>query len=440
MDIQRKSGLVILSDYNELDSLYACGGNTTIEPMYRLTYLPAGRSVEYATYVVPVVGLDNVVAATPDYIAGYRMKTDGKGTGTIALSAIRSVHAPAAVSMKVNLMNVKKPSQTAQAGGVSFAALGDQVETKELAFTGAGDDPLVVKVETAAKDAAGTVVAGAFEEYFNGAYQWGENMTVDMVTPVYRGQRPKQKLSLCKPNPLRLKNAPGIQIWYAEGLQDDYYGVTPAAHMTHLGGEGLKADRQDRVFTNYSSNFLTHLSSFPYDYDQLLSYDMLILGGVKQEALGNIGQEMLCDYLAGGGVVMLGGPGAYGASHLRGTSLAEMLPVDHGFHALRPGKTPRRGRQANERGCAATGRPRLVGRPASALHPQGGGEAVGQDRAGSRRSPLPGDRRGGAEQGPRGLCPRRSHGIVSPDGNAVLAVARLEVPDTPTQLVGDETR
>ena len=53
---------------------------------------------------------------------------------------------------------------------------------------------------------------------------------------------------------------------------------------------------------------------------------MLILGGVKQDALGNIGQEMLCDYLkAGGSMLVLGGPAAYGASQLAGTPLAEML-------------------------------------------------------------------------------------------------------------------
>ena len=93
LDTQRKSGLAILSNYKELDCLFACGGNETLEPMYRVTGLPAGQSLEYVTYVVPVVGLDNVVSATPDYIAGYHMKTDGKGAGAIALSVIRSVHA-----------------------------------------------------------------------------------------------------------------------------------------------------------------------------------------------------------------------------------------------------------------------------------------------------------------------------------------------------------
>ena len=54
----------------------------------------------------------------------------------------------------------------------------------------------------------------------------------------------------------------------------DYYQVTPATQMTYLGSGG-----RDRVFT-YGSSWGVRLTSFPYDYDQLLSYDMLILGGV----------------------------------------------------------------------------------------------------------------------------------------------------------------
>jgi uncharacterized membrane protein len=328
LDTPRQNGLVVLSDYNEIDALYACGGNTTIEPMYRVTYLPAGQSVEYATYVVPVAGLDNVVSATLDYVAGYRLKTDGQGTGTITLSVIRSVHAPTALAMKVALKNVQNPAQVTPVGTVSFEALGDQVQTKELAFQNAGEDPLVLQVETETKDAAGATVAGQFEDYFNGTYQWGENIQTDMATPVYRGERPRQQLTLHKPDPLRLKNVPGVQMWYAEGLLDDYYGVALAAHVSHMYRDGGNKDQQDRVFTNYSGNWQTRLSSFPYDYDQLLSYDLLILGGVKQETLGNVGQEMLCDYLhAGGSLIMLGGPMAYGGSRLRGTPLADLLPV-----------------------------------------------------------------------------------------------------------------
>jgi len=239
------------------------------------------------------------------------------------------VNAPAALAMKVSLVSVPDPSRVTAVGTVSFGALGDAVQTRTLTFTGAGEDPLVLKVETTATDASGKVVAGRFEEYVNGTYQWGENLQTDMATPVYRGQRTRQKLSLHKPTPLKLKYMPCTQIWYAEGLLDDGFNVATAVHMTQQDTtpEGGRT-RRDRAFTCFSSNWLTRLSSFPYDYDKLLSYDMIVLGGVKAEALGLIGQEMLCDFLtAGGGMIVLGGPAAYGPSRLRGTPLADMLPV-----------------------------------------------------------------------------------------------------------------
>ena len=322
LDTTRKTGLVSLTDYNELNFLYDCS-NTTVEPMFRRTFLPAGKSVEYTTYVVPVVGLDNVVSATSDYIAGYTMKSDGKGAGAASFSVIRSVHAPASLTLQVSVKNVLQPTLAA-AGTVSFGPLSEQVQTKEVSFTGAGPDPLVLQVAAVVKDPAGAVVAGKFEDYFNGAYGYGRNITADMMTPVYKGERPQQKLTLLKPSPLKLKPAPSPQIWYAEGLMDDYYDLGPAAHILSLGkGGGL-----DRVFLN-STQFGTLLSSFPWDYDKLLSYQLVILGGVRDDSLGNLGQAMLGDFVsAGGAVLMLGGPTAYGPSGLRGTPLADLLPVE----------------------------------------------------------------------------------------------------------------
>jgi uncharacterized membrane protein len=328
LDTERRTGVVILSDYNELDALYCSGGSVTIEPMYRITYLPPGQSVEYQSYVLPVVGLSNVVAANENYVAGYSLTTDGKGAGQVALALVRSAAAPAPVTAAVEVVSVRQPTLAATAGSVTFEPPTEAAQTRDLTFTGAGEDPLVLRVTTSVRDADGSTTTSRFEDYVNGAYQWGENIQTDMVTPVYRGPRPPQTLTLSKPSPLRLRNEPGTQLWYAEGLLDDAYGMAAAAHITSMYRDGSSQDRRDRAFVSYSQNWLTRLSSFPYDYDQLLGYDLLIVGGLKAEALGNVGQEMLCDYLtAGGGMLVLGGPMAYGPSRLRGTPVAEFWPV-----------------------------------------------------------------------------------------------------------------
>lgn len=322
VDAKRLSGLVSLADYHEMSTSYANGGNVTLEPMFRLTYLPPAQSAEYVIRVVPAVGLDNVVDATEDYIAGYAMESDGQGNGSVTLTVIRSVNAPRQLTLNVTVENALHPEQAVTAGALTFENLCETPQTGKLTFSGAGEDPLVLKVETVAQDATGETASGYFEEYFNGSYAWGENMTIDMVSPVWRGERPPQVIALNKPDPLVYRPPYLKQVWYAEGLLDDYYRLAETMHLVRVRG------RRDRAFVKAGGVWLPELSSFPYDYEQLLSYNLILLGGVPIEALGLIGQEMLCDYItAGGGMIVLGGPAAYGPARWRDTDLAELLPV-----------------------------------------------------------------------------------------------------------------
>jgi uncharacterized membrane protein len=66
-------------------------------------------------------------------------------------------------------------------------------------------------------------------------------------------------------------------------------------------------------------------------YDDLLAYNLVVLADVDAESLGDIGREMLKDYVAaGGGLLVLGGPYAYGEGGYGKGQLAEVLPVQVG--------------------------------------------------------------------------------------------------------------
>lgn len=325
VDTTRKSGLVVLPEYDELDVLYMNQGNHTVEPMYRMTYLPAGQSVEYTNLIVPVAGLGNVVSATPDYIAGYAVRAAAQGKGELEVSVVRSANPPRPAEMRVGMLSAQTVDQVRDVGQLSFPAPGDTPVTRSLSYADVGPDPLVLRVETIVGRGPDSAARNSFEEYVNGTYKWGENIRTDMSTPVYRGERPEQKLDLRKPEQMRIRDVWGDQVWYAEGLLDDVYGVAAAEHMTRQRHDNTVRDRE---FVSYNRSFLSRLSGFPHDYEKLLQYDLVILGGVKREALGNLGLEMLSDYLgAGGGMLVLGGPMAYGASRLAGTKLVEHWPV-----------------------------------------------------------------------------------------------------------------
>ncbi len=322
IDTKSKTGMAILSNYDDLDVLYMCL-NVTMESMYRQVFLPAGKSMEYVSWFIPVAGLDNVVSVTPDYIAGYTLKGNGKTGGEITFSAIRSINEPAALNLKVKMFSTLAPDATKEIGRLEFPKLGTEPLTRSIAFPPVGPDPLVMQAQADAGDKSYN-----FEEYCNGTYQWGENIQTDMISPVYQGKRPAQKINLSKPEKLQLRNIWGDQIWYVEGLMDDYYQLSKVIDAAY---QYNTSTLRDQNFISYGVTWRSRLDGFPWDYDKLLSYDLIILGGAKREALGDTAMEMLQDYLqAGGSMLVLGGPMAYGNSRLDGTALADCLPVTFG--------------------------------------------------------------------------------------------------------------
>jgi uncharacterized membrane protein len=78
----------------------------------------------------------------------------------------------------------------------------------------------------------------------------------------------------------------------------------------------------------YTAVFGSHLDYFPYDYNELMSYNLVIIGDVSAETLGNAAIEMLKDYCQyGGNILVLAGPFAYGDGIYQNTILNKILPV-----------------------------------------------------------------------------------------------------------------
>jgi len=60
----------------------------------------------------------------------------------------------------------------------------------------------------------------------------------------------------------------------------------------------------------------------------LFQYNVVVLSDVNYKALGDIGVEMLCDYVAqGGSLLVTGGPYAFGNGEFEDTRFLEVLPV-----------------------------------------------------------------------------------------------------------------
>jgi uncharacterized membrane protein len=70
------------------------------------------------------------------------------------------------------------------------------------------------------------------------------------------------------------------------------------------------------------------IETFPGSYDELFSYNVVVLSDVNYQAIGDVGFEMLCDYVQqGGSLLVVGGPYALGNGEFEDTRFLEVLPA-----------------------------------------------------------------------------------------------------------------
>ena len=322
LDAREGTGLATFTDYNELRTLYASGGNHTTEFMFNPVYVPKGQNRTYALTLVPLTGMKRVTHVGEHLLAAMTVAPGAAGAGKLDFQVARSQDAPQDARFTVSLHGVTD-KQEVPVGDVSFPALTDQAQLATLAYAKAPADPLVVRVAVTGHDASGREFSEKFEDFFPGTYSWGDNITMDMRTPVYVATRAPQTLTLAKPAQLAIRRSYWGNYLFLYGAFDERYQTAAALHTL------ARESTADVLYYSFSGVWEGALSDFPYDYEKLLSYDAILFGGVSKSGLRPIGLEMLSDYLqAGGGMVMLGSYGGYGVSHLQATKLAEALPVE----------------------------------------------------------------------------------------------------------------
>jgi uncharacterized membrane protein len=104
--------------------------------------------------------------------------------------------------------------------------------------------------------------------------------------------------------------------------------LSPSFHVE----SAVKRSSADAVITNsyvyVGGVFGWALDTFPYDYDELMGFDLVILGDISADCLGQAATEMLKDYCQhGGNLLVLAGPCAYGHGGYQTASMSNLLPV-----------------------------------------------------------------------------------------------------------------
>jgi len=330
-DPEEHAAIVWLMDYNYLKTLYNCIPRTT-EWMYDPVPIPAGQTWETTVWTAFCTGLDAVTHASESLIADSRIVLEKKGVALVHRVAAGPL-GPPSVRLSATLTNrgtgkgVRFEFSTTLARIVPIqdrsawkAFPMPPVEIKDLAARA-----VLAEQRLPEPPGRGLLVADI-------AATAGEEKEAFQVSAV-SGQ---SKLSFVRKPPAKKKTylKPGKIELRRDEVLDALLVVEPSFRERWRLEQIIKTIDPNAKVRVAELSFAVwkgtaELSNLPTSYDEMLSYDVVVLQAGDMLALGDFVREMLTDYLsAGGGLVMLGGYFSYGKGRYPQCALTELIPVE----------------------------------------------------------------------------------------------------------------
>ncbi|MHB9131196.1 MAG: hypothetical protein ACYDBB_08915 [Armatimonadota bacterium] len=310
-----KRGVMFLMDYNDLQQLYDNTASTTTEWMYDDVAVPAGKTWTSTVRMILAEGFDAFTYGDSNIVAAIEPQSTPAG--------LRIDHILAASTTPLTNVTVKTTVTGARATWsvdtepITLDKLGLAPQVRTLNVTGIGSLPCVVEVTLTGTDADGKPVTITYADYFGGSA--GRNQDLVTLDPLRRFPGPEKKKQYLKPDMIKLQHLKPAKILFIRGLWAEYQGIDEAVKKL---GDVTVVDGWMK-----KSALGETLGGFPAAYEDLLSYDVIILGNVSGPMLSTVGQEMLTDFLkAGGGVIMLAGDRTYGQTTFSNANFADLLP------------------------------------------------------------------------------------------------------------------
>jgi len=308
MSRERKEGIVYLMDYDYVEMLYNCG-NTTTEWMYDGILCLKNQPWKGRVYILPIIGLSGVDYANEYFICELRPRRDEKRL-KLEFLITSSFEAAARVSLNAeveyNLLGTQEEIQRAKFKPVAVDGLSIQPVRAQVEVPLDAPDPVVFSVSAFVELPDGTMKPFKFQSYYAGEYNSGQGVNVR------RDGRPVRLLDRAVRRPKVPNCPPGLTIdrsafgtFGVLGLGSHRMGVPQA--MSLIGNGTL-----DVGLCSGRDSYGCGLTDFPYDYERLFQYRVLILGNCQPKEFRAIGASVLMPWLkAGGGLVLTGGEHAF---------------------------------------------------------------------------------------------------------------------------------
>jgi hypothetical protein len=313
---ESKSGLAFVMKYDELMFLYNCFSFFTNEWQYTTAAIPAGKTWRTDFVIYPLNGLPRVDYASRRFVAAVE-PSDAEGKLTVRLSLAAAGLPLDDVRVEGGLVEVRKAGQPVTPfPGQQRSSVDNLPVTLTLQLPHDPYEPLALRFTVRGKS-GGEAFSETFETWYGAKF--GYNRQVD-ASPLYVIPAPTRRVTMLKPDTIEKTRNAVPHILFCKGIFAEEY--LPTALFTALRAE---------VTTSYfkpAGTFPATVSEFPGSYEDLMALDVIAFINVDAAALGNVGQEMVKDFVTHGGTLLYGGDlWAYQYGNLGTGPLGELLPV-----------------------------------------------------------------------------------------------------------------
>ena len=313
-------GLIFVMDYSDLFRLYPNAYSATTEWMYDKIAIPSGKAWQTSFTVMPVKGMP-AFSYGSHFLVANAVITQVPGALQIEHQLTRGEMPLKNVMVRTRVWGLRK-TWTATVPDAKFNDLTEDVQSVTVRASGVESMPAAIETTVTGTASDGTAVTEKYSDYFGGDY--GPNVEMRDLKPLIVFPRPPKEKHYLKPEVINYTPNAKPRVLFFRGLWSRVGGADAA----------IKAAFPDATVVDSwldQSPVGQLYSYFPADYPELMSYDLIILGNAPIKPLDLIGQEMLKDYLAAGGnLLVLGGDQAYGNGHYTNPDLIAQLPVELG--------------------------------------------------------------------------------------------------------------